>query len=100
MPELQLLPVISEKALALAEAEGTYTFIVPKNAGKIELKKAINGRYKVKAKAVNTAILKGKPQASLVKRGSRRLKGQRSDFKKAYVTLAKGDKIELVKESK
>jgi large subunit ribosomal protein L23 len=95
-----LLPVVSEKAVALADAERTYLFLVDKNSNKVEVARAVNERFKVKVEAVNIAVVKGKPKAGLVKRGSRRIKGRRSDVKKAYVRLKEGESIKLFEEEK
>ena len=62
---------------------------MPLDASKPEIKAAVEGLFKVKVRAVNTAIQKGK-----VKRFRGRL-GQRSDFKKAYVTLEEGHAIDV-----
>lgn len=100
MSSMSLLPIISEKALAASEAEQTYSFLVPLGATKLEIAKAVNEQFGVKPKAVNTLRLKGKPKTTMVQRGRRRIKGQRSTVKKALVTLAKGDKITLGEEKK
>jgi len=83
-------PVISEKSFAHAE-NGKYVFVVSKEANKIELRKAIEKLFKVTVTDVKTVVVKGK-----VKRVGRKY-GKRSDFKKAYVTLKEGDKIEEFK---
>ncbi len=83
-------PVISEKSFAKAE-DGTYVFVVAIEANKIEIKKAIEKLFKVTVVNVRTVVTKGK-----VKRAGRKF-GKRSDFKKAYVTIKKGDKIEEFK---
>lgn len=81
-------PVITEKS-TLGSEHGQVTFKVPLNATKPEIKTAIETLYKVKVKAVNTSILKGK---------SKRFKGimgTRSDVKKAIITLEKGQTIDI-----
>lgn len=95
-----LLPVVSEKAVALADSEHTYLFVVSKSATKIDVKRAVSEQFKVKVATVNIAVTKGKPKASLVKRGSRRIKGERADVKRAYVRLAEGESIKLFEQEK
>lgn len=80
---------ITEKATGLANI-GKYIFIVDKKANKPQVKKAIESMYKVKVDSVNIVNAKGK-----MKRLGRSL-GKTSGFKKAIVTLRKGDKIDVV----
>ncbi|MQX37225.1 50S ribosomal protein L23 [Roseospira navarrensis] len=81
-------PVITEKA-TMGSEHNQVTFKVPLDASKPEIKQAIEGVFNVKVKAVNTSILKGK-----VKR-FRGVIGKRSDVKKAIVTLAEGEFIDV-----
>lgn len=78
----------SEKGTRL-EAGNCYQFYVAKKATKIDIKKAIEKIYKVKVKAVNCAIVHGK-----MKRIRQQL-GKLPDWKKAFVQLAHGEKIEV-----
>ncbi len=82
-------PVISEKSTALAEVANRYVFEVSAKASKPEIKSAIEQLFKVKVKAVNTAMMHGK-----TKRVGR-FEVKRSNWKKAIITLAPGQKIEL-----
>jgi len=83
-------PVITEKATNLqATDEPQYTFRVRIGANKSEIKKAIQAAFKVKVKNVNTVRVKGKMRRVRVQLG------KRSDWKKAYVTLHKGERIEV-----
>ncbi len=66
-----------------------YVFCVAKDANKIEVKKAVEELYKVKVNTVNTLIVRGK------KKRVRFVEGKTSDWKKAIVTLKKGEKIEI-----
>ncbi|MBI2454203.1 MAG: 50S ribosomal protein L23 [Parcubacteria group bacterium] len=86
-------PVVSEKALAM-ENTGEYVFQVGQNATKPEVKKEIEGKYKVKVVRVNISVAKPK---SRVFKGK---KGYRSGFKKAMVKLAAGQRIEVSSKSK
>lgn len=81
-------PLVTEKAANLSES-GKYAFIVNINANKIEVAKAVSDVYGVKVVAVNIIKMKGKT----VSRG--RIKGSRNDFKKAIVTLKKGETIQI-----
>lgn len=81
-------PLITEKATELG-TQNKYAFVVTGAANKIEVAKAIQAVYGVKALNVNIICMKGK----VVTRG--RIKGQRKDWKKAIVTLKKGDSIKI-----
>ncbi len=81
-----LVPRITEKTLADA-ARGVYTFTVPMAANKIEVARAAKDQFKVDATDVRIAIHKGKEKRF------RQIKGRRTDVKKAYVQVAKGQKI-------
>jgi len=81
-------PLVSEKA-AVAEAKGTYIFIVDKNTNKIEVKKAIEEVYGVKPINVRMINVEGKE----VRHG--RNTGKRKDWKKAIVTLPAGQSISI-----
>lgn len=83
-----LSPVITEKA-TMASENNQVIFQVPLNANKTEIKSAVEALFKVKVKAVNTIRTKGK-----VKR-FRGTIGRRNDVKKAIVTLAEGDSIDV-----
>ena len=71
------------------EAQRKYQFYVAKTATKVDIKSAVEEIYKVKVDDVHTIIVAGKP-----KRVRHQL-GYTSDWKKAIVTLEKGQKIEL-----
>lgn len=81
-------PLVTEKATNLV-AENKYVFIVAKSANKIAIAKAIKATYGVTPIQVNVVNVSGKKVA----RG--RVKGQRSDWRKAIVTLAKGEAIKI-----
>ncbi len=86
-----LRPVISEKSYGLAEA-GVYTFLVAPEANKTQIRQAVEALFDVKVTKVNTLNREGKR-----KRNRRKPTfGKRPDRKRAYVTLAPGErKIEL-----
>ena len=82
-------PVISEKSTALAEVANRYVFEVDAAASKPEIKNAVEQLFKVKVKAVNTTVVHGKNKRA------GRFEFKRSNWKKAIITLAPGQKIEL-----
>ncbi|MBM3644570.1 MAG: 50S ribosomal protein L23 [Alphaproteobacteria bacterium] len=88
MYEVIRSPLITEKTTNGSE-HGQVTFRVPLDATKPEIKQAVEGLFKVKVKAVNTVTVKGK---SKLFRGR---PGRRSDWKKAIVSLADGQKIDV-----
>ena len=81
-------PVITEKATNLTE-QNKVVFRVSPKATKPQIKDAVEKLFDVKVTAVNTLVTKGK------KKIFRGLRGQRSDVKKAIVTLAEGDTIDV-----
>jgi large subunit ribosomal protein L23 len=83
-------PVVSEKSYALMET-GVYTFIVHPDANRIEIRKAVEDIFGVHVLKVNTLNRRGKR-----KRNRRSFSfGTRSNTKRAIVTLAAGDRIDL-----
>lgn len=80
--------LIRTEKSTLAEPDGKYLFLVDICANKIQIRKAVEQLYKVKVKAVNTFVMLGK-----MKRVRYQI-GKTPDFKRALVTLKKGDKIE------
>ena len=81
-------PVLTEKATMASEA-GAVVFEVAMDATKPQIKAAVEGVFGVKVKAVNTTITKGKSKRF------RGRAGERSDKKKAYVTLEEGNTIDV-----
>jgi large subunit ribosomal protein L23 len=87
-----LEPIVSEKSYALIE-ENVYTFRVHPDATKPEIKDAVRAIFGVDPVGVNTLNRKGKR-----KRNRRNFTfGKRADTKRALVTLAEGDSIDLFK---
>lgn len=87
--ELLQKPIFTEKGLSLKEKENKIIFRVKKSANKSEIKKAVERLFKVKVTDVNTINISGK------KKRLGRFAGKTSDWKKAIVTLKKGEKLEL-----
>ena len=81
-------PIITEKA-TMASEHGAVVFQVAMDATKPQIKEAIEAVFGVKVKAVNTTITKGKAKKF------RGRPGERSDKKKAYVTLEAGNSIDV-----
>jgi large subunit ribosomal protein L23 len=81
--------LISEKATTLQEKENCYLFKVAPDANKMAIKQAVEKAFNVKVRQVAVASVKGKNK----KLG--RYQGRRSDWKKAFVWLKQGEKIEL-----
>jgi large subunit ribosomal protein L23 len=81
-------PVVSEKSYAGIE-QNTYTFLVDPRANKTEIKEAVQSIWEVRVVSVNTLKRRGKVK----RRGW--TKGKRADEKRAIVTLADGDSIEI-----
>ena len=84
--DIIIRPVITERAMAGA-ADKKYVFEVAKDAGKIEIKKAVEEIFGVKVAAVNTVSMHGK-----LKRMGAGRQGMTKDWKKAYVTLTADSK--------
>ncbi len=84
-----LRPVISEKSTALKNSGNIYCFEVHKDATKHDIKNVIKKVYEVNVMRVNVINIKGKKKRRRFKEGKRR------DWKKAYVKLKEGEKIEI-----
>jgi large subunit ribosomal protein L23 len=85
-----LAPVVSEKSTRVAERGNQAVFRVLRTARKPEIKAAVEKLFGVKVEAVQTSNVKGKT------RRFGRFEGVRSDWKKAYVTLAEGQEIDFL----
>ena len=83
-----LAPVITEKA-TIASEQNQVVFNVRRDSTKTEIKTAVERLFDVKVMAVNTLIRKGK------RKTFKGVRGQQSDVKKAVVTLADGDRIDV-----
>ena len=83
-----LSPVVSEKSYALLD-EGRYTFIVHPSSNKTEIKEAVQSIFGVKVASVNTMNRKGKRKRFGM------TYGKRKDTKRAIVTLAEGEQIDI-----
>ena len=86
--DILLRPVVSEKSYGLLD-EGKYTFVVAPDANKTQIKQAVEEVFRVKVTGVNTLNRQGK------RRRTRSGWGKRVDTKRAIVTLAEGDRIDI-----
>ena len=86
-------PIISEKSEKLTAKGNQYTFVVDKSANKLEIKKAVESMFTTNVVAVNTVIV----PAKLKSRNTRGdvIRGSISSYKKAYVTLAAGEELDI-----
>jgi len=82
-------PVLTEKNTRLMERQNQYTFEVARNANKAQIQEAIETAFGVRVLKVRTSIVPGKPR----RRG--RTVGSSKPWKKAVVTLAPGDRIDI-----
>ena len=82
-------PVVSEKSYDLVEDFNTYTFVVDPRSSKTEIKQAIQTIFGVKVVRVNTMNRRGK------RKRTGWVYGKRADTKRAMVTLAPGDEIDI-----
>ena len=84
-----LKPVVSEKSYDLIQDLNTYTFIVDKRSNKTEIRQAVEDIFDVSVVSVNTINRKGKRKRTGYKIG------KRADSKRALVTLAAGQSIDI-----
>jgi len=87
--DVVLGPVVTEKGTLVNETSNQVVFRVRRSANKEEIRKAVETFFKVKAQRVHTVNVLGK------RRRTAKSIGKRSDWKKAYVTLAEGQTIDF-----
>lgn len=87
-------PRLSEKAYASSQALRSYVFMVPADANKQTIGKAVVAQFGVTVMSVNLTNVKGKVKRTTRKSG-RSVKGARSDVKKAFVTIKEGESIPI-----
>lgn len=91
---LALKPRMSEKTYASSLTTNTFVFVVPKSTNKIEVAEAVAAQFDVTVTNVRTTVVKGKKARSIrLGKYRKNVMGQRSDYKKAFVTLKDGDSI-------
>ena len=91
--EILLKPMITEKMTAQVDDLNRYGFIVEKNANKLQIKNAVEELYGVSVETVNTMRYAGKTKTRYSKTGV--VRGKASSYKKAIVTLVKGETIDF-----
>ena len=94
MKNVLIKPLYTEKITQFDENLNQYAFIVEFTANKIEIANSIEKKFNVKVQSVNTIRYKGKAKVQFTKKGV--FRGRTPRFKKAYVTLKEGSKIELL----
>jgi large subunit ribosomal protein L23 len=93
MVDILIRPIVTEKMNLLSDKYGRYGFKVDKRANKYEIKKAIETIYGVKVESVNTMVYAGKVKSRFTKGGV--ISGRANAYKKAIVTLSKGENIDF-----
>jgi len=86
-------PLVTEKMNQMGNILNKYGFMVHKEATKLQIKREVEKLYNVKVADVNTIVQRGKRISRYTKTGI--LKGRKSSYKKAIVTLAEGHKIDF-----
>ncbi len=96
MHDILISPLITEKMTNLTADKGKYGFLVNPESNKIEIAKAIEKKFNVHVESVRTINHPGKMKTQFRKSG--RFTGKTSKFKKAIVTLKKGETIEIFEQ--
>ena len=91
--DIQITPIITEKATKLTEKLNRYTFRVSPEANKYQIKDLVEQLYGVKVVDVNTAVMRGKNKSRWTKSGL--LRGKTAKWKKAIITLADDQTIDF-----
>jgi len=97
LSDVLIKPVLSEKANKQSEKMNRYTFVVDKKANKLEIKKAVEQFYGVQVENVNTAVTPSKLKAKYTKAGF--IVGRKPSKKKAVVTVAEGETIDIYSQT-
>ena len=91
--QILIKPIITEKAEVLSENRNQYSFVVNKEANKVEIRKAVEALYNVNVVGVNTIITPGKVKVRGTRSGYQ--KGRMPSIKKAVVTVEAGETIDF-----
>jgi len=94
--QILIKPLLTEKTTRLADKRNTYVFVVGKDVNKIEIKNEIEKMYNVTVDSVNTAVMPGKPKSRNTK--TTVVRGYKASYKKAFVTLPPGERIDIFGE--
>jgi large subunit ribosomal protein L23 len=87
--EIIIRPLVTEKSTTALERDGAYSFVVARDANKVQIAQAIEYLFNVKVRDVRTMQYRGK------ERRMGRYVGRRATWKKAMVKLREGDSIEI-----
>jgi len=90
--DIEIRPIITEKATAYSEKLNCYTFAVSPDANKFQIKDIVEKLYNVRVVKITTCLYAGKRKQRYTRAGI--IRGRRSAFKKAFVTVAEGQKID------
>jgi large subunit ribosomal protein L23 len=93
LSEVLIKPILSEKVNMQTEKMNRYAFVVNRKANKLEIKKAVESFYGISVTNVNTTVMPGKAKSRNTKAGV--VSGRKSAKKKAFVTVASGETIDL-----
>ncbi len=85
-------PMLTEKS-DRGMKKGEYTFVVDRKANKLEIQGAVEAMFNVSVSRVNTSVTPSRTKSRNTRSGV--VRGRISSFKKAYVLLVEGDKIDL-----
>lgn len=88
-----LKPIITEKMTQMGEKLQRYGFMVNRKANKLQIAQAVKDLYGVEVTAVNTMVFSGKNKSRFTKSGV--ISGRTNTYKKAIITLAKGETIDF-----
>ena len=91
--DVLIKPIITEKSNKLSEKRNVYAFRVDRKANKLEIKKAIEAFYGISITDVNTVVVPSKSKSRVTKAGV--ISGRKPAYKKAYVTVAEGENVDL-----
>ncbi|MCW1908569.1 MAG: 50S ribosomal protein L23 [Candidatus Saccharibacteria bacterium] len=95
MADVTLYPRLSEKAYNTSQKSPVYVFEVDQAVSKQALAQAVAKTFSVEVVSVNVLNTNGKRKRTYISRRGRFVKGQRSDYKKAYVTIKAGQSIPI-----
>ena len=93
LAEILIKPILSEKSNQMQEKRGIYSFKVARKANKLEIKKAVESFYGVTVAEVRTLVVPSKSKSRMTKSGV--ISGRKPGYKKALVTVAEGETIDL-----
>lgn len=93
MENILIRPIITEKASADSEDRNRYSFVVRRDANKVEIKKAVEAFYGVNVEAVRTQVVPARRMSRYTKGGL--IEGSKSAYKKAIVDVREGEMIDI-----